>query len=72
MSALLRDVTAGEQQSALSRACCVAAGALSAAISAAATDKHLQNDLALGCSILLCIAKSPGMSCHFQGTFATV
>ena len=44
MSPRSRDVTAGEQHSPLSRACCVAAGALSAAMSAAATDKHLQSN----------------------------
>ena len=47
MSVRLRDVTAGEQQSALSRACWVIIGESSALMSAAATDKHLQSDRAL-------------------------
>ena len=42
MSGRLKDVTAGEQHSALSRACCVAPGQLSSAMSAAATDRHLR------------------------------
>ena len=46
----LRDMTAGEQHSALSKTCCVATEETSLAMSAAATDKHLQG-LQLECRL---------------------
>ena len=44
ISVRLRDVTAGEEHSALSRACWALAGYSSPAASAAATDRHLHED----------------------------